>query len=279
MKKAGAIALAGLAAMAAGAAGIGAGYALWGRSKDWYGQPDLSALAADPDGELIRYGRQLLIDTARHIGRSAEDPDKRYAGNDLACSNCHLNAGLQPFAAPLVSTFASYPMMVNDRVVTLTERINGCMTRSMNGSPLPETGREMQALIAYIQFVGRGTPVGVRVPGMGLRALKEAEVKPDPVRGQAVYAQLCATCHGPEGQGHFRTLKPVDGYDVPPLWGPDSFNAAAGMSDIRTAAAFVHANMPAPVDYRSTLLTTQQAWDVAAFITSQPRPAAPKGSE
>jgi thiosulfate dehydrogenase len=74
-------------------------------------------------------------------------------------------------------------------------------------------------------------------------------------------------------------LQPVDGYDVPPLWGPDSFNAAAGMSDIRMAAAFVHANMPAPVDYRSTLLTTQQAWDVAAFITSQPRPAAPKGSE
>jgi thiosulfate dehydrogenase len=131
----------------------------------------------------------------------------------------------------------------------------------------------MQALIAYIQFVGRGTPVGVRVPGMGLRPLRQPATEPNPSRGKAVYAQLCATCHGPEGQGHFRTLKPVDGYDIPPLWGADSFNSAAGMSDIRMAAAFIRANMPAPVDYLGPLLTEQQAWDVAAFITSQPRPA------
>jgi cytochrome c len=33
----------------------------------------------------------------------------RYGGNDLACQNCHLNAGLQPFAAPFVSTFGTFP--------------------------------------------------------------------------------------------------------------------------------------------------------------------------
>lgn len=47
-------------------------------------------------------------------------------------------------------------MMVDDRVVTLGERIDGCMTRSMNGRPLPADGREMQALLAYIEFLGQG---------------------------------------------------------------------------------------------------------------------------
>ena len=57
--------------------------------------------------------------TASHIGKDAEDPALRYAGNDLACANCHLDAGLKPFAAPFVSTWTSYPMMVDDRVLTL----------------------------------------------------------------------------------------------------------------------------------------------------------------
>ena len=32
-------------------------------------------------------------------------------------------------------------MMVDDQVITLKERINGCMRRSMNGKDLPEDSR------------------------------------------------------------------------------------------------------------------------------------------
>jgi thiosulfate dehydrogenase len=71
-------------------------------------------------------------------------------------------------------------------------------------------------------------------------------------------------------------VAPGIGYGIPPLWGNASFNAAAGMADIRAAAAFIHANMPLGVTYRSPILNEQQAWDVAAFITSRPRPAGPK---
>ena len=105
-------------------------------SPSWAGQPERS----------IRYGRELVVDTARHIGKSATDPAKRFAGNNLACVNCHLNAGLQPFAAPFVSTFATFPMLVDDQVLTLTGPLNGCMRRSMNGKDLPGDGREMEAL-------------------------------------------------------------------------------------------------------------------------------------
>ena len=156
------------AAVVGAVLGVGAGYLAWGVPKDWYAGHDPANLPASPENDLIRYGWDLVVNTPRFIGRTAEDPAKRFAGNDLACTNCHINAGLRPFAAPFVSTFATYPMMVGDIVESLFERLNGCMMRSMNGSPLPEESREMQALIAYIRFVGEGSPQGVRVAGMGL---------------------------------------------------------------------------------------------------------------
>ena len=257
--------------------GVGFGYDQWGRQQNWYGHRDLSALPPGPETDLIRYGWQLVVETPRHIGKSATDPAKRFAGNDLACTHCHMNAGLKPFAASLVSTFASFPMMANNMVLSLAERINGCMTRSMNGSPLPPGGREMEAFIAYMQYIARDSPVGVRIEGMGLLPLKPAAQTPDTQRGAAVFSQWCARCHGQSGQGDPRT-PPGIGYAIPPLWGPNSFNAAAGMANATMAAAFIRANMPLGVDYRAPILTEQQAWDLAAFITSRPRPGPRPGT-
>jgi thiosulfate dehydrogenase len=253
------------------AAGLGAGYIAWGWPTNYYAGHDLAKLPPGPQSDLIRYGWELIVQTPRHIGRSATDPARRYAGNDLRCSHCHINSALKPFAAPMVSTFASFPMSVDDRVLTLNERINGCMTRSMNGSPMPDDGREMEALIAYIRFIGTGSPQGVRIAGMGVKPLRPAARTPDRARGQEVYAGRCAKCHMAEGQGE-PYAPPGVGYAVPPLWGDASFNSAAGMARIETAAAFIHVNMPIGATYREPLLTEQQAWDVAAFITSQPRP-------
>jgi thiosulfate dehydrogenase len=257
-----------------GAAGIGlaAGYAVWGWPTDWYAGHDLAALPPGPQTDLIRHGGAIIADTARHIGKSASDPAKRYAGNDLACAHCHINSGLKPFGIPLVSTFATFPMMVDEHVMSIAQRINGCMMRSMNGSPLPEGGREMEALVAYLQFIGRKSPQGVRVAGMGLPPLPKPSRAPDPAQGETVYAGHCARCHKDNGQGE-PLAAPGVGYEIPPLWGDASFNSAAGMSRIETAAAFIHANMPVGADYREPILTAQQAWDVAAFMTSKPRPA------
>jgi thiosulfate dehydrogenase len=144
----------------------------------------------------------------------------------------------------------------------------------MNGKALPEDGRETQALIAYIKYLGTGTPEGVRIAGMGFLRLPPAAETPDPARGKTVFVSVCTKCHGAGGQGEAKA-PPGVGYAIPPLWGDDSFNAAAGMANIETAAAFVRANMPRGIDYRSPVLTVQQAWDVAAFVTTQPRPPAP----
>jgi thiosulfate dehydrogenase len=258
----------------AAAIGLGVGYVLWGEPVNWYAVPDAAKLSPSPANDLIRYGKELIVNTPRYIGKDASDPAMRYAGNNLACQSCHLKAGLQPFAAPFVSTFATYPMMVDDQVLTLTERINGCMVRSMNGKPLPDEGREMEAIIAYFKFVGKGTPEGVRLPGMGLRTIALPTSPPGARRGEEVYAQHCATCHKEDGQGEPRA-SPNVGYSIPPLWGDASFNAAAGMAKTAYAASYIHDNMPFGIDYRDPVLTVQQAWDVAAYLISKPHAAAP----
>jgi thiosulfate dehydrogenase len=257
------------------AAGVAAGYWRWGAAPDWYRTRDIARLPPGPQNDLIAYGYRLVTQTQRHIGPDVVDAAMRFAGNNLACGDCHLRAGLRPWAAPFVSTYTSFPMMVDDRVITLSERIEGCMTRSMDGRKLPADGREMKAFIAYIAFLGEGAPQGVRVPGMGLRPLPHPVLPPDAERGRQVYAVQCARCHGADGEGRWRSVQPLDGYEAPPLWGKGSFNSTAGMNLLTTAAAFVHANMPLGVDQGAAPLSTQQAWDVAAFFTSEPRPARP----
>jgi thiosulfate dehydrogenase len=140
---------------------------------------------------------------------------------------------------------------------------------------LPADGREMKALLAYIEFLGHGTPAGIRLPGMGLRPIAQPNQPPSAARGQTVYTTACARCHGAEGQGRQRSAQATEGYEVPPLWGDESFNSSAGMSLLTTASAFVHANMPLGVDAGADPLSTQSAWDVAAFFTSQQRPIGP----
>ena len=261
-----------LALVVVAAAGLGAGYYLWGQRTDWYAV-DITKLGQGTENDLVRYGRDLIVNTPRHIGKNATAPAMRYAGNDLACQSCHLNAGLQPFAAPFVSTFETYPMLVDDQVLTLTQRLNGCMRRSMNGKDLPPESREMEALVAYIKFVGKGTPEGVRIAGMGLKPISPPVEPPDARRGEVVYAKHCATCHKEDGQGEPKP-SPGIGYSIPPLWGDGSFNGGAGMAKTAYAASYVRDNMPFGIDYLTPVLTVQQAWDVAAYMISKPHPPA-----
>ena len=58
----------------------------------------------------------------------------------------------------------------------------------------------------------------------------------------------------------------------PPLWGASSFNDAAGLFRITNMAKYVKYNMPLGATHASPQLSDAEAWDVAAFINSQPRP-------
>ena len=101
--------------------------------------PEIGALPNDAAGRLVRQGRDLISATYAHIGPEVADPAKRFAGNNLACGNCHLQAGTKKFGIPLFGLFGKFPHY-NARLgaeITIEERLNACMTRSMNGRPLP----------------------------------------------------------------------------------------------------------------------------------------------
>ena len=46
--------------------------------------PDITAVADDPFGTLVKYGYSLFTDTANEIGPTVSDPTRRFAGNHLA---------------------------------------------------------------------------------------------------------------------------------------------------------------------------------------------------
>ena len=237
--------------------------------------PEIGALPNNAYGRLVRRGRDLITATYAYIGPEVANRSKRFAGNNLACSNCHLQAGTKKFGIPLFGLFGEFPRYSarSGAQVTIEDRFNSCMTRSMNGRPLPVSTPEMQAMVAYIKFLSTGAAAGQLLPGVGTGKMPELDRAADPMRGEADYANACAACHGPNGAGIRRSLPTTDlGYMVPPLWGSDSFNDGAGMARLITAANFLHFNMPHGADYLNPQLSPEQAWDIAAYVISRPRP-------
>ncbi len=237
--------------------------------------PEIGALPHDAHGLQVRQGRDLITATYAYIGPNASDEAKRYAGNNLACSNCHLQAGTKKFGLPLFGLYGDFPQYSarTGGEISIEDRINSCMTRSMNGRPLPADAPEMQAIVAYIKFISSGVPAGRQLPGLGSGRMPELDRAADPNRGRPLYTRICAACHEPDGSGVTYGLGTTDlGYVDPPLWGSGSFNDGAGMARIITLANFIHFNMPHGTDYLEPRLSVEQAWDIAAYVVSQPRP-------
>lgn len=214
-------------------------------------------------GEVVRLGKSIFTDTQHHA--------KKYVGNGLNCSNCHLDSGRMADSAPLWGAFVSYPAYraKTKQVNTFEERIQGCFKYSMNGTA-PELGApEMTALVSYAYWMSTGAPVNTKLKGAGFPKLKKPELAPDFARGQDVFTANCQICHGSNGEG-----TKVDGkFAFPPVWGKESFNWGAGMHRIDTAAGFIKANMPLS---KGGTLTDQEAWDVATYVMSHDRPADPR---
>jgi thiosulfate dehydrogenase len=221
-----------------------------------YVVPADSLIPAGAMGASIRRGRAILLDV--------RDSLAGHVGNGLTCTNCHREAGTLAASGPWVGSYASFPQYNAraGRVIRMEDRINECLRRSLNGSPLPVDGRDMGDIVAYMAFLSTGVPHGPRAPWLGYRRL--APRPADSKSGAGLYAENCARCHGPGGAGM---------NSAPPLWGAHSFAIGAGMARLNTAAAFIRWNMPFD---RPGQLTDQQAYDVAAFVLSHSRPDTPR---
>ena len=172
--------------------------------------------------------------------RARGDTGKPFAGNSLACQNCHLDAGSNHAGIPLVGVAKAYPKFSarSGRVISLTgahQRMHDALDeRQAAARRLARDGGVPRLYRARID----GPPAVQAAPAA------EPPAPADAGRGAGVYGRTCAVCHQPHGLG----LRAGMGYQFPPLWGPDSFNDGAGMDRFDRAVVFIQQNMPRGVD-------------------------------
>lgn len=230
----------------------------------------LDQVTAGEERTLVIYGEELVAHTSKYLGPQGS---VLTITNGMNCQNCHLDAGTRPWGNNYGAVYSTYPKMRarSGQVEDIYKRVNDCFERSLNGSPLDTGSREMQALYAYLKWLGKGVPKNTKPYGSGLEQLPYLERAADPEKGRLVYNNNCQSCHGANGEG---ALNP-DGksYGYPPLWGEHSYNDGAGLYRLSSFASFVKNNMPFnQATHTTNKLSLEEAWDVAAFVNSQPRP-------
>jgi len=232
--------------------------------------PDTAYLSHEGLGKLIRYGRELVANTGFYLGPHGK---VKPMSNGMNCQNCHLDAGTKLFANSYSAVYSNYPKFRprSGTVEDIQKRINDCMERSLNGKKLDKNSREMIALVAYINWVGKDVPKNTSPKGASVVDLPWMDRAADPDRGKVSFQATCVRCHGEDGQGKLNPDSIT--YQYPPLWGPKSYNTAAGLYRLSRVAGYIKSNMPFQEStHDRPKLLDEEAWDIAAYICSQPRP-------
>ncbi len=236
----------------------------------WYAPSEWRMMKLDAEQQkLVKYGKDLIAHTSEYLGPKGS---VKQISNGMNCQNCHLNAGTQPWGNNYFAVQANYPKFRerSGSVENQIKRVNDCLERSLNGKALDSTSHEMKAILAYIKWVGSDVPKKTTPRGAGIYKLKSLKRASDPEKGRVVYEQKCQSCHQAKGEG----VLAANGksYTYPPLWGNNSYNMGAGLFRISNFAGYIKYNMPLGVTFEKPQLTDEEAWDLAAFVNSQPRP-------
>lgn len=233
---------------------------------EYHVPPRIEDLRDSKYADMVNYGRNIFIDTQKYA--------RRYVGNGLNCSSCHLQEGRKPYAAPLWAAYPLYPMYreKTKQVVSFQERLQDCFRYSLNGMAPALDAPELEALTVYAHWLSTGIPQGALMPGRSFVRI-DRSYDPSAFNGEVIYQQYCAMCHGDDLLG--KKFKNRKGYMFPPLAGKDSYNKGAGMHKVKTCASFVQANMPLGNPF---VLTDDEALEVCFYIYLQDRPWNPKKS-
>ena len=231
--------------------------------------PDWASMDSEPNAAEIQYGKELVANTAEYLGPKGK---VRAISNGMNCQNCHLQAGTAPLGNNYGAVASTYPKVRarSGMEEDIQKRINDCFERSLNGTALTRESKEMKAMVAYINWVGKEVPTGEVPVGSGIYEVPLLDRAADPTKGKLVYATQCASCHQADGKG----MAKLDGtgYVYPPLWGDNSYNHGAGLYRLSRFAGYVKANMPLGATYATPILTDEESWDLAAYVNSMERP-------
>src|SRR5688500_1339762 len=68
--------------------------------------PDEKTIPFTEEGELIRYGRELIANTAKYLGPKGIIAP---VSNRMNCQNCHLDAGTRDYGNSFAAVASTYP--------------------------------------------------------------------------------------------------------------------------------------------------------------------------
>jgi len=239
-------------------------------SQGMWQAPDWSKVEEEPNAASIKYGKELVANTAEYLGPNGK---VRKISNGMNCQNCHLQAGTAPLGNNYAAVASTYPKVRSrsGKMEDIPKRINDCFERSLNGEGLSVDSKEMIAMVDYMKWLGKDLVEGESPKGVGLYEVPLLERAADPVKGKSIYTRQCQSCHMENGQG---VVKPDgSGYTYPPLWGENSYNFGAGLFRLSRFAGYVRANMPFGATYERPILSDEESWDVAAYVNSLERPS------
>ncbi len=238
-------------------------------SNDLWTAADLSQAPKAMQAQL-EYGKDLIVNTAKYLGPKGS---VAHLTNGMNCQNCHLNAGTQPYGNNYGSVASTYPKYRgrSGAIEDIYKRVADCFERSLNGTAPKVGSKEMEAIVAYINYVGSNVKKGDKAKGSGIYELALLDRAADPVKGKELYTAKCVSCHQADGSGMMNADKIA--YQYPPLWGDHSYNHGAGLYRLSRFAGYIKANMPLGASYNAPMLSDEEAWDLAAYVNSMPRPS------
>ncbi len=231
--------------------------------------PNEESLNSSAEKGSILYGKDIIAHTSIYFGEHGKIFNST---NGMNCQNCHLDAGTKVFGNNYSAVASTYPKYRarSGGMENIYKRVNDCFERSLNGKALDTSSKEMKAIVNYIHWLGKDVPKNKKPEGSGFKELAFLDRAADPESGKNVYVAKCQSCHQANGEGTINGDRTA--YTYPPLWGNKSYNDGAGLYRLSNFAKYVKYNMTLGASHNATQITDEEAWDVAAFVNSQPRP-------
>ncbi|MBI2495952.1 MAG: c-type cytochrome, partial [Candidatus Omnitrophica bacterium] len=145
------------------------------------------------------------------------------------------------------------------------------ITRGMPGSAMPSwetlTPQERWALVSYVRHL---TGVSDLIdPASIIQVPPETPKTPESIaRGRDIFAQACASCHGPQGKGDGQQLmQDNQGYPVRPR--DLTAGVFKGSSESKELYYRIMAGLPgSPMPSYAGVYTDEQLWDLIHYVQS-----------